>query len=208
MEGKNVPIWSQERALSSASGPGGTSPGSSPEKGDTNSYSPGKSYPLFWTHSSRPEQHGGRGEFQDSLCDQTASPSSHPNRHLAPAKGRGLTLLAFSSPPQKGPAIALASPPDPQEGKGSEPFPTENSHFLAARFRNTPGLMPSGELCNQGHRSRAKQTRLCVCSGGPGGAHRGREGLRPGLGSGLFAQQNRRGQPCKSPGPPRSRARR
>lgn len=44
------------------------------------------------------------------------------------------------------------------------------------------GLMPSGELCNQGHRSRAKQTPLCVSSRGPGEAHRGREGLRPGLG--------------------------
>lgn len=42
--------------------------------------------------------------------------------------------------------------------------------------------MPSGELCNQGHRSRAKQTPLCVSSRGPGEAHRGREGLRPGLG--------------------------
>lgn len=42
--------------------------------------------------------------------------------------------------------------------------------------------MPFGELCNQGHRSRAKQTRLCMCSRGPGEAHRGREGLRPGLG--------------------------
>lgn len=54
---------------------------------------------------------------------------------------------------------------------GREPLPTDNSHFFAARFRNTLGLMPSGELCNQGHRSLAKQTRLCVCSGGPGGAH-------------------------------------
>lgn len=44
--------------------------------------------------------------------------------------------------------------------------------------------MPSGELCNQGHRSRAKQTRLCVCarSGGPGGAHGAGRGSGPASG--------------------------
>lgn len=87
----------------------------------------------------------------------------------------------------------MAFPPDPQEGGGRELLPTENSHFFAARFRNTPGLMPFSELCNQGHRSRAKQTRLCVCSRGPGEAHRGREGLRPGLGVGLGGSENAAG---------------
>lgn len=87
----------------------------------------------------------------------------------------------------------LAFPPDPQEGGGRELLPTENSHFFAARFRNTPGLMPFGELCNQGQRSRAKQTRLCVCSRGPGEAHRGREGLRPGLGVRLGGSENAAG---------------
>lgn len=108
-----------------------------------------------------------------------------------------------SSRPKTTPARArdpLASAPDPQEGGGRELLPTENSHFFAARFRNTPGLVPSGELCNQGHRSRAKQTRLCVCGGGPGEAHRGREGLWPGLGVGLVGSANAAGgTPARAP---------
>lgn len=78
------------------------------------------------------------------------------------------------------------------KGGGREPLPTDNSHFFAARFRNTPGPMPSGELCNQGHRSRAKQTRLCVCvQRRPRGSAPGREGLRPGLGLGSWAPPSR-----------------
>lgn len=89
-------------------------------------------------------------------------PTLRPQPFPRPRKGLSLIPLRSPSPPQRGPATLRASPPDPQEGGGREPLPTGNSHFFAARFRNTPGLMPSRELCNQGHRSRAKQTRLCV----------------------------------------------
>lgn len=105
---------------------------------------------------------------------------------LSPAPGEA--SAAASS--RRGPPGPLAPPPDTLEGGGRQPLPTENSHFFAARFRTTPGLMPSGELCNQGHRSRAKQTRLCVCSGGPGGAHRAGRGSGRASESGLFAQRN------------------
>lgn len=89
-------------------------------------------------------------------------PTLRPQPFPRPRKGLSLIPLRSPSPPQRGPATLRVSPPDPQEGGGREPLPTGNSHFFAARFRNTPGLMPSRELCNQGHRSRAKQTRLCV----------------------------------------------
>lgn len=85
-------------------------------------------------------------------------------------------------------------------------LPTGNSHFFAARFRNTPGLMPSRELCNQGHRSRAKQTRLCVQSRprgstlGQGEAPAGPRGQK-----GLLSKSGRR---RLDPAPPRSQAER
>lgn len=67
------------------------------------------------------------------------------------------------------------------------------------------------ELCNQGHRSRAKQTPLCVCVRAcgapprPRGSAPGREGRRPGLRPGLFAQRNRReaARPRPAPRTPR-----
>lgn len=144
----------------------------------------------------------GEGEFRGLGRDQTqrAHPRT-PTFSLLPPSPIGLDLIPIPipSPPQKGPTIPLVSPPDPQEGGGREPLPTENSHFFAARFRNTPGLMPSGELCNQGHRSRAKQTRLCVCSGGPGEAYRGKEGLRPGLGVALVGlKETAGGSPARA----------
>lgn len=75
---------------------------------------------------------------------------------------------------------------------GREPLPTDNSHFFAARFRNTLGLMPSGELCNQGHRSRAKQTRQCVCSGGPRGAQGAGRGSGPASGPACLLRRTAR----------------
>lgn len=107
--------------------------------------------------------------------------------HLPPGPGEASISSCYGPqvyPKEDPPTSPLASPSGPQVGRGREPLPTENSHFFAARFRNTPGLMPSGELCNQGHRSRAKQTRLCV-QRRPRGSAPGREGLRPGLGVGL-----------------------
>lgn len=157
------------------------------KKKDASPYSPRKFCPLFQTHSSRPEEErGGGGKSfgafsRTKLKDPTLEPPPSPSLGRASAQSP-------SSPQthtQRGPETPLVSPRDPQEGGGRYPLPTENSHFFAARFRNTPGLMPSGELCNQGHHSRAKQTRLCVCGGGPGEAHWGREGLRSGLGVAL-----------------------
>lgn len=107
----------------------------------------------------------GRGEGARSFGAFTATtlrdPSLGPQPFPAPRRDRGLTLSRRQAHPRGLPTL-LASPPEPQEGGSREPSLTENSHFLAARLRTTPGLIPSDELCNQGHHSRAKQTRLCV----------------------------------------------
>lgn len=146
---------------------------------------PAEILPLFWTHSSRPEERGGGGKsFESPTVTKLRGSTLAPQ--LSPAPGEA----SAAASPRRGPAGPLAPPPDTLEGGGRQPLPTENSHFFAARFRTTPGLMPSGELCNQGHRSRAKQTRLCVCSGGPGGAHRAGRGSGRASESGLFAQRN------------------
>lgn len=107
-------------------------------------------------HSSRPEGDCGGGGVS------------------GPPPGANSARVPPRAPPRPPGARPQAPPREPATPRPPpEPLPTENSHFFAARFRNTPGLLPSGELCNQGHGSRAKQTR-CVRRG----PRRGR-GLRP-----------------------------
>lgn len=152
--------------VSLASEAGGPSPGSSPEKKKKRRRSllPAEILSaILDTFLKARRGMWGEGEFRglhrdQTLRDLTLGPQPSPR----PGKSLSLILLRSPSPPQRGPATLLAFPPDPQENGGREPLPTENSHFFAARFRNTPGLMPFGELCNQGHRSGTKQTRLCV----------------------------------------------
>lgn len=135
-------------------------------------------------------------------------PTLRPQPFPRPRKGLSLIPLRSPSPPQRGPATLRASPPGPQEGGGREPLPTGNSHFFAARFRNTPGLMPSRELCNQGHRSRAKQTRLCV-QPRPRGSTPGQGGARarPRVSRVCSAKEPRAAKvPSRAPGGGRARS--
>lgn len=73
-------------------------------------------------------------------CDQTKPlPPWGAKRSLLPPQAAALPRVASPSPPQTGPAtLPHAPPPGPRAGGGREPLPTENSHFFAARFRNTP----------------------------------------------------------------------
>lgn len=172
--------------------PGGPSQRSSPEKKKEKKkmlvLTPRRYSVCSFRHIPQgPKRNAGEGARVSGLHhdklerDPTLGSQSFP----APKRPRPHPARVPKPTPEGPPASPLAAaPPGPQEGGGREPLPTENSHFFALRFRNTPGLMPSGELCNQGHRSRAKQTRLCV--------QRRPRGSAPGQGGAQARPQGRR----------------
>lgn len=100
----------------------------------------------------------GRGhEFQGLHHNRTHETSPPPRAPIFPS-ARERPQRPPSPPPRRPPRTSTR----PSARRGPRSAAHRELALFAARFRNTPGLMPSGELCNQGHRSRAKQTRLCV----------------------------------------------